>query len=134
MPERLTMNPRQTGEVLVVDDDESIREVLGEILVQEGIPVRTCGSGREALAQIEEGLSPALILLDLRMPDVDGVEFCRILDTMPTVTPRPPVVVLSGDRDACDNTGGLPVERCLLKPIDLEELLRIIERHRVPAA
>lgn len=123
----------QSGEVLVVDDDASIREVLGEILVQEGIPVRTCGSGREALAQIEDGLRPSLILLDLRMPDLDGLEFCRRLDSLPGPG-RPPVVVLSGDKDACESTGDLPVERCLLKPVDLEELLKIIARHRPSAA
>lgn len=126
------MSNEREDHVLVVDDDASIREVLAEILEQEGIPVRTCASGIEALAAIQAGLRPRLILLDLRMPELDGVEFCRRLDRLAEVPPIP-VIVLSGDQDACREANELAVASCLTKPVDLDVLLRAVERHRAPS-
>src|SRR5262245_23155992 len=61
--------------VLVVDDDEEIRNALTEFLSDEGYGVVSASNGREALASLREGVHPSVILLDLMMPVMDGWDF-----------------------------------------------------------
>lgn len=66
------------GSVLVVEDTTEIRELLVTVLERAGLHVRAVGTGREALAAVAESL-PDVVVLDLGLPDVDGVELCRRL-------------------------------------------------------
>ena len=67
-----------TAPVLVVEDDAALRELLAMILESEGIDVETAANGREALARMAERF-PALVLLDMRMPVMDGWQLCKEL-------------------------------------------------------
>ncbi|MBN1912069.1 MAG: response regulator [Pirellulales bacterium] len=86
------LGPRQT--ILVVDDDEVLADVLSRRLTQQGFEVRTADSGRDglALARTEQ---PDLIVLDLRLPDMDGFAICeQLADSAETC--NIPVIILSG--------------------------------------
>lgn len=114
--------------VLVVDDDPGVRESLGDVLRDEGYAVAMASSGRDALAHLEQNRStpPGLILLDLMMPEMDGLSFLDVYGT-DTTLPVVPVVVLSANIAA---TGGHHRKDILLymkKPIDIERLLETVD-------
>jgi len=116
-----------TARVLVVDDDESVRVAVRELLTDEGFGVVTATDGQDALERLAametEGSPPCLILLDLRMPRVDGWEFLARRDGSPS--PRAPVVLLSGMTFIRDAPG---VADFLAKPIRPEKLLECVHR------
>ena len=104
--------------VLVVDDDPDILEALSEILEVEGYDVQRARNGREALQRLEQGL-PDLVLLDLMMPVMDGWEFARSL----APGARPPIIVLSADRNVSAKAKEIGALGWLAKPFELSELL-----------
>jgi DNA-binding response OmpR family regulator len=112
--------------VLVVDDDVSIRGFLAEALTDEGYSVRTASNGREALS-ILESWRPALILLDLMMPEMDGWEF-RVQQRARAAVADVPVVVLSATRDLAAKAHVLEAAQVFPKPFDLDTLLGTISR------
>ena len=71
--------------ILVVDDDPQVREVVGELLTNEGYEVILATNGREAI-ELEETEKPHVILLDIKMPDIDGIEVCNTLRKMFKIT------------------------------------------------
>ena len=113
--------------VLVVDDDQDIRETLQELLEQEGHEVATARNGLEALA-LARRERPAVILLDLFMPVMDGLEFRRVqlgdaeLSTIP-------VVVVSAAAGIEDRISQLGVAGYLEKPVRIELLLDTVTRY-----
>jgi two-component system, chemotaxis family, chemotaxis protein CheY len=109
--------------VLVVDDDPDILDALSEILEAEGYEVQRARNGREALQRLEQG-HPNLILLDLMMPVMDGWEFARSLDPRA----RPPIVVLSADRNVSIKAREIGALGWLAKPFELSELLSVVRR------
>jgi len=78
--------------VLVVDDDASIRQYLKIFLLSEGYQVALAAGGEEAIAQLKKNGAPSLILLDIMMPEVDGLETLRRIREIDKTLP---VVVLS---------------------------------------
>jgi CheY-like chemotaxis protein len=108
------------GLVLVVDDDADNRETLCEVLADEGYTVRGVPGGREARALLEGGLRPALMLLDLMMPEMSGDELLVWLRT--SEARAVPVVVMSARHDwqPPDGVG------CLRKPVGLVEMLETV--------
>lgn len=113
--------------VLVCDDNEDIRELLISVLEGEGHEVLAAENGREVLPAVER-FRPDLILLDIRMPDFDGLKVLTTLRTQ--VTAPPPVVAISAktleeDRRAALQAGA---SAYLLKPFSLGDLLAVIER------
>lgn len=111
--------------VLVIDDDPDIRDALGGVLELEGYVVTAFGDAREALAWLDSGQRPALVLLDLMMPGMNGWEFLAALHERVEVGPLP-VIVLTGAREARD----LHVAEQLKKPVDLDVLLAAVRRVR----
>jgi two-component system response regulator CpxR len=111
--------PRRPN-VLVVDDDDSIREVIAEVLRDEGYDVSVAGNGEQALTEMRKNHSPDLVLLDLMMPVMSGWELLEILETSPELA-RIPVVVVSA-MSAPGAWESLP------KPIDLDRLLATVSR------
>jgi CheY-like chemotaxis protein len=89
------MSPRP---VLLVEDHDDTREALQTLLEREGLDVVTATNGREAMAQLRDGVAPGLIILDLYMPDMDGVAFRRAQLADPT-SAGVPVVLLSNGRE-----------------------------------
>ena len=65
----------EPASIFVVDDDPDLRELLGELLAEEGYAARLVENGRKALDLLASGVRPALILLDLMMPEMNGFEF-----------------------------------------------------------
>ncbi len=112
------MNDRR---LLIVDDDSDIREVLMSILEAQGYEVAGAADGLEALERLAKGPPPSLIILDLMMPRMNGVQLLERMRAMPRFADIP-VLVLSGDAHGRELTAKLGVRACLLKPIELTEL------------
>ncbi len=119
--------------VLVVEDDASIRGVLQAALAAEGCEVLIAKDGRSAL-ELATHRAPALILLDLRLPGMDGFEFSRAYHQLPGR--HAPTIVVSAAPDARELASELGVEAFVPKPFDLDDLIRLIDRYlgRVPGA
>lgn len=112
--------------ILVVEDDADIREVLREVLEVEGFTVRTADNGKVGLETLEEIGRPCLILLDLMMPVMNGLEFLAALRARST--PRsPPVVIVSAYSDIAREVSGAAGR--LSKPIDLDDLFGFVHHH-----
>ena len=112
--------------VLVVDDDPSIRELIGMALVDEGYEVEAAILGAAALEVISHA-RPSVILLDMRMPVMDGWEFARAYRGLPC--PHVPIIVLTAARDAGQRAAEINAEGFLGKPFDLNELLVLVAKH-----
>src|ERR1041384_2618109 len=110
--------------VLIVNDNPDLLDATSFVLENEGIAVQTARNGQEALALIGAGSRPALVLLDLVMPVMNGWEFLATAANDPRLKGIP-VVVLSAAEHA-EVPGALEV---LSEPMDLKELIRIVERH-----
>ena len=111
--------------ILVVDDDADIRESLAFLLEGEGYEVHTAADGRQALALLERIPRPALALVDLRMPVMDGVELIEALRQDPRWA-RLPVVAFSAA-----STIAVPGDVPLLhKPIGVKLLLATVQQRR----
>jgi two-component system response regulator MprA len=125
-------NDTNTGRVLVVEDDEAIADVLRRTLRQEGHEVRSSIDGVEALVAAEEFV-PDLVILDLGLPDLDGVEVCRRLRSESDV----PILILTARGELGDRVVGLDsgADDYLVKPFERQELLarlRALMRRRPP--
>ncbi|HEX9400922.1 MAG TPA: response regulator [Anaeromyxobacter sp.] len=116
--------------VLVVDDDRDICEAVQTVLELEGYAVVMAGDGAEALARLRAGARPCLIILDLMMPNMNGIQFREQQQRDPELRDIP-VVVLSGDGTAGMKAAALGVEG-LRKPVELEVLLDAVQRSCVP--
>ena len=116
--------------ILVVDDDEDIREVMAMALSAVGHDVATAADGLEALQLVNGGLRPALVLLDMMMPRMDGEGFLVSVRRTPAIADIP-VVVLSGHRAARQKADDLRADGCLVKPIELDELLGAVNRFAI---
>ncbi len=111
--------------VLVVDDDEGIREMLTMALSDEGYEVETAPHGAAALDLLRE-CQPGLILLDMRMPIMDGWEFARAYRSRPGH--QAPIVVVTAARDASDRAQQVQADGYLAKPFSLDELFEVVGR------
>ncbi len=106
--------------VLVVDDDPDILDAICDILEAEGYRVSRARHGVEALAAIDEE-RPAVILLDLMMPVMDGVAFARALRERPRDA-QVPILVISADGNPA-RAASVGAQGYLAKPFDIEVLL-----------
>jgi DNA-binding response OmpR family regulator len=106
--------------VLVVDDDPDILQTLALCLSTEGYRVVMAGNGKEAL-ELLAGELPAVILLDLMMPVMDGWQFVAELDKQGRRAS--PLLILSADRAVQGHAARLRADAYLAKPFDLDELL-----------
>lgn len=113
--------------VLVIDDDEDNREVLGEVLGEAGYSVVCARDGAEALQLLGE-LRPDVILLDLHMPIMDGLEFRAAQRRDPSLARIPTVVMSAADR-LKDRLAELAPAEMLRKPVKLAHLLSIVKRY-----
>jgi CheY-like chemotaxis protein len=111
--------------VLVVDDDQDLRDALRQLLEEEGYEVICAEHGRAALAHLRGGLAPDAILLDLWMPVMDGWQLRRELELDPALS-RIPIVLLTATREV--DAKMLGVRAVLNKPIGAKALLGALER------
>ncbi|BCY07532.1 PleD family two-component system response regulator [Actinoplanes sp. L3-i22] len=114
--------------VLIADDDESIRDLVGTKLRAAGYRTLMASDGRTAMA-LAVGERPALVLLDVCMPGLDGLGFCYELHSSPQ-TAHIPVIFISGRGEPADMELAQVVgaEDYLVKPLDPAELLRRVQR------
>ena len=119
--------------ILLVEDDFDVREALVETLEEEGYRVDCVCDGSQALEYLRDGGRPGLILLDLMMPIMNGSEF-RMAQKRDPAWRHLPVVLLSADGKMDEKARALEVNGAIKKPIDLEELINVIERFRPSAA
>lgn len=115
------------GRVLVVDDDPSLVAFVTALLENEGYVVQTARNGEEALNQATES-PPDLILLDLRMPVMDGWTCCRSLK-QGWKTLKIPVILMSADREGAAVCADLGAEEFLRKPFEAADLLSCVGRY-----
>ncbi|TMA22235.1 MAG: response regulator [Deltaproteobacteria bacterium] len=118
-------SPAGPNLVLVVDDDFDIREALSDVLASEGYRVLTAADGGEALDRLRGGVRPDVMLLDLMMPRVSGVEVIDALRKDESLS-KIPVVVCSANRGY--GPDDLGVHDVLRKPVSVEELLEAVAR------
>ncbi|MDR2347861.1 MAG: response regulator transcription factor [Bifidobacteriaceae bacterium] len=109
-----------TGRIMVVDDDVALAEMIGIVLTSEGYTPDYCTDGAQALALIRQ-TRPDLVLLDLMLPGMDGIEVCRELRKESGV----PVVMVTAKSDTKDIVEGLAVgaDDYILKPFKPAELV-----------
>jgi two-component system response regulator MprA len=106
--------------LLVVDDDRGLRDVLRRALTLSGYEVRLAETGSEALSQIASG-APDAVVLDIGLPDIDGLDVCRLLRREGN---RVPVLMLTARDAVSDRIDGLDAgaDDYLVKPFDVDEL------------
>jgi putative two-component system response regulator len=114
---------RSTARVLVVDDDRTVADVLGRLLTREGYAVDVAADGPAALAAIAQK-PPDLVVLDVMLPGLNGIEICRRLKQDP-ISRLTPIVMVTGVGDRSKRIAGLDAgaDDFLDKPVDPQELL-----------
>src|SRR5215213_9609060 len=111
---------RTIGDILIVDDDPTIVEMLTELLLFEGYQVRSGRNGHEALAAIM-AKRPALVLLDLQMPQMNGAEVLQALAETPFADV--PIAIITATPAAAEPLVGRSNVACMAKPLDIDALL-----------
>lgn len=117
----MTKRPR----VLVVDDDASIRQLLQLALTNRGYEVVSADHGKAALEAIQAA-PPSIVLLDMRMPVMDGWAFAAAYRETPE--PRAPIIVLTAARDAALYASQIQADAFLAKPFALADLFGLVSR------
>jgi CheY-like chemotaxis protein len=112
--------------VLVIDDDADTRMMLREFLTAEGFVVHTARDGQHALHVLEKIEAPDLILLDYKMPVMDGKQFLALARRNPDLQGIPVVIMSAATREW--SGAHLEVDEILAKPIELEVLLGTVNR------
>jgi len=117
-------DPATTSDILIVDDDASIRSMLGFVFDDAGYTVVEAADGEEALAALRRS-PPALMVLDLMMPGIDGVEVLRQRDA-DRLAPDTRVLILTAKLDTKDAVWcwELGADEYVTKPVDPDQLLR----------
>lgn len=121
----MTTNPTF---ILVVEDDEAIRDSIVELMSEEGYKVTAARNGALGIAFLQETpLLPDLILLDLMMPVMDGFEFCRQKSAQPAWA-KIPTMVMSADGHIVQKQSQTGATDYIKKPLDIDELIARIHK------
>jgi DNA-binding response OmpR family regulator len=114
------------GSVLVVDDDADILGIVREVLLLEGFRVQTASNGAEALVRVGTE-QPDLVLLDMRMPVMDGWQFASHLRSR--YDHLVPVLVMTAAKDARARAREIEAEGFIAKPFDIDDLVDKVREH-----
>lgn len=119
-----TAGSSRSASILVVDDDTDVRETLCDFLVTEGYTVRRAADGREALDDLRRDGAPDVVLLDLRMPVMDGYEFLRRHDADQKLKDVPVIIVsATTERQPIQHVAAI-----FRKPVNLDLLLGALRK------
>jgi CheY-like chemotaxis protein len=121
---------RDTSDVLVVDDDPDMVDAITMVLEQGHLPCRRAENGKQALLEVEKQL-PALILLDMLMPVMDGWQFADELHAR--YGRKVPIVVVTAAEHVKSRGDEIGADDVLSKPFNISSLLRVVGRY-VPTA
>lgn len=124
----LHSGPPMGKTVLVVDDDQAIRETIQEVLQEQGFSVATVRNGQEALAWLRASSAPALILLDLSMPMMDGQTFRKEQEKDPLLA-LIPVIAISAAAGLAEKVQPMHIDGYLRKPMALDDLISTVGRY-----
>lgn len=124
MSGRMGLIERRPRPILIVDDDRDILAAERQVLAERGYTVREANDGAEALRQIDIE-PPAMIVLDVQMPGIDGPTFARELRTR---LRHVPLVILTAASDPKREADRCNAEAYLRKPFHPDDLLRLVER------
>ena len=126
-----------TSHLLMIEDDARLAQMVAEYLGQSGMQVTHCADGGSGLAQLQSQAEPLpeLVILDLMLPDMDGLDVCRRIRALPGPAAQVPVLMLTAKGDPMDRIIGLELgaDDYLPKPFEPRELLariRAILRRR----
>jgi len=114
-------------DVLLVDDEQDVRDLVSEILSRAGYTVRTASDGRDAI-EVLDHVRPSVIIMDLQMPVMNGAEF-RQAQRRNREWIKIPTVVMTGTTD--EPLLDLAIEETLKKPVRAFKLLEIVGRHAI---
>ncbi|HKA89237.1 MAG TPA: response regulator [Haliangiales bacterium] len=112
----------ETSPLLLVEDDDDIRDIVSEALRGAGHEVRAAATGGEGLAEARRSPRPRVIFLDITLPDMDGWQFLDEKKRDPDIAAIPVVVVTASGRGGRERAGA-DVVAWLCKPVDLDDLL-----------
>jgi len=120
-----------SARILVVDDDSALAEMVGIVLGSEGFDATYCADGSEALAAFTAA-KPDLVLLDLMLPGIDGIEVCTQIRAVSGV----PIIMLTAKGDTADVVAGLEAgaDDYMVKPFNPSELVARIRTRLRPTA
>jgi CheY-like chemotaxis protein len=122
------MSMRAGSPVLIVEDEPDTLEAVSELLEGEGVPTLKARNGQEALAVLREGPPPALILLDVKMPVMDGVEFLKHAIQDPKISTIPIAIVTASA--SVEELPPRPRDAgFFIKPLNFERLLRVVRQY-----
>lgn len=111
--------------VLVVEDDEVILSTIEYILLEEGYAVILAANGKEALEQTQAN-PPCLILLDMKMPVMDGWAFAAAYREQPG--PHAPILVMTAAQDSRSRAAEVAADGFIAKPFDVDHLIDLVRR------
>ncbi len=120
----------RAGSVLVVDDDDDVRACVATVFREAGYEVLTAPHGAAAL-ELLRAARPDAIVLDLRMPVMDGPAFARAYRELPG--PHAPIIVATAAREAAAVAAEIGASSYLAKPFEIGNLVRAVAGHRAPA-
>ena len=121
-------------QLLMIEDDARLARMVADYLAQSGFAVSLAADGQHGLAAVQAG-APDLVILDLMLPDMDGLEVCRRIRALPGALARTPVLMLTAKGDPMDRIIGLEIgaDDYLPKPFEPRELLAriraVLRRH-----
>lgn len=115
--------------ILILDDSPAMVMNLAQILSKAGHEVTTAGNGKEGITELSNGLKPAVILTDLNMPEMDGIEFIKEARKA-TATKFTPIIVLSGEADGRkrDEARAAGASGWLTKPPQPNQLIYVVKQ------
>ena len=118
------MNAMSTPTLLLIEDDHRLANMVSEYLEQSGFEVQHAANGLSGLKMLQDN-PPALVLLDLMLPDLDGLEVCKRIRGLPGALAQTPVLMLTAKGDPMDRIVGLELgaDDYLPKPFEPRELL-----------
>lgn len=114
--------------ILVIEDDQAMRRMLETVLLDEGYTVMLARNGKEGLEMVARQ-RPALVLLDLMMPVMDGWQFLEAIKLLPDYADLP-ILLLSASRQIVNTARDNPVKGFISKPFELAKLLASIDQHK----
>ena len=121
----MTTHRPQFTDVLVVDDDPHIGILFIDFLTEAGYTVTSAQDGQEALALMDGGLRPRLVVTDMKMPDLTGAQLVEAVRARPRAS-APPVAVMSGDPDALEDVDGVVAK--LEKPFSAAAVIDLLRQ------
>ena len=115
--------------ILVVDDDAHVRGIVCHILKQEGYETKEATTGRDALQRLTQ-FYPDLVIMDFRMPDMDGIEACRCIREMWGEKGMPPVVMLTAmtDRKSLESASLAGAVEYVMKPFNAKVIQEKVQK------